>query len=266
MATEKVGIEIELMGGEEAFALLQRIDTKIDTLNKKKKFNSLSGLRSAKGELEAYIAELQRLQREQTKWENLAKKVGKENMSAFGVRAWEKNSEAIAKTTAQIERMKSEMDEATTKARTFGQVFNSISSKVAHVGSAMQSFGNALTRIGSFMRPITTGLLMGAGYKALNLFTEGFSNAFERADTMKNYDRTLKALGLDVTKTFSVAGKEAKTAKENLDDAVQGPGILWYGTRGGNRRSSPPAPCAAARGTSRNPAHKPEHRCGPARG
>ena len=222
MATEKVGIEIELMGGEEAFALLQRIDTKIDTLNKKKKFNSLSGLRSAKGELEAYIAELQRLQREQTKWENLAKKVGKENMSAFGVRAWEKNSEAIAKTTAQIERMKSEMDEATTKARTFGQVFNSISSKVAHVGSAMQSFGNALTRIGSFMRPITTGLLMGAGYKALNLFTEGFSNAFERADTMKNYDRTLKALGLDVTKTFSVAGKEAKTAKENLDDAVQG--------------------------------------------
>lgn len=219
---EKVGIEIELMGGEEAFALLQRIDSKIDTLNRKKKFNSLSGLKSAKGELEAYIAELQRLQKEQEKWESLAKRVGKENMSAFGVRAWEKNSEAIAKTTAQVEKMSREMDEATTKTRTLKQVFNSWSSQIAHVGGAMQSFGNALTRIGSFMRPITSGLLLGAGYKVLNLFTEGFSNAFERADTMKNYDRTLKALGLDVTKTFSIAGKEAKTAKENLDDAVQG--------------------------------------------
>mgnify|MGYP003301016276 CR=1 FL=1 len=222
MTTEKVGIEIELMGGEEAFALLQRIDTKIESLNKKRKFNSLSGLKSAKAELESYITELQRLQKEQKKYEDLAKRVGKENMSAFGIRDWERNTAAIERTNAQIEKMSREMDEATIKTKTLGQVFNSISSKVAHVGSAMQSMGNALTRIGSFMRPITSGLLLGAGYKALNLFTEGLENTFERSDTMRNYDRSLKALGLDVTQTFSIAGKEAKTAKENLDDAVQG--------------------------------------------
>ena len=233
---EKVGIEIELMGGEEAFALLQRIDSKIDTLNRKKKFNSLSGLNSAKRELEGYINTLEKYEKELGDLErkaNEAKKAMSNWGSAFensaaskfakqNIQAYEDAKRKIAEAQAGIRRMESEMDTATTKARTLRQVFNSWSSQIAHVGGAMQSFGNALTRVGSFMRPITSGLLLGAGYKALNLFTEGFSNAFERADTMKNYDRTLKALGLDVTKTFSIAGKEAKTAKENLDDAVQG--------------------------------------------
>lgn len=233
---EKVGIEIELMGGEETFALLQRIDSKIDTLNRKKKFNSLSGLNSAKRELEGYINTLEKYEKELGDLErkaNEAKKAMSNWGSAFensaaskfakqNIQTYENAKRKIAEAQAGIKRMESEMDMATTKARTLRQVFNSWSSQIAHVGGAMQSFGNALTRVGSFMRPITTGLLMGAGYKALNLFTEGFSNAFERADTMKNYDRTLKALGLDVTKTFSIAGKEAKTAKENLDDAVQG--------------------------------------------
>lgn len=222
MAAEKVGIEIELMGGQEAFNLLKRIDNQIDTLNKKKKFKSLGGLNSAKSELEEYINSLKKLNKEQEKWENLAKKVGKENMSAYGVREWERVKEKIKETQNQIKKMGSDMDSVTQKVRTFAQTFNSASSRIAHVGSAMQSLGNALTRLTSPFRRLTTGLLMGAGYKALNLFTEGFSNAFERADTMRNFDRSLEALGLDTKKTFTLMSDEALTAKENLDLAVQG--------------------------------------------
>lgn len=221
-ANEKVGIEIELMGGQEAFNLLKRIDNQIDTLNKKKKFKSLGGLNSAKSELEEYMNSLKKLNKEQEKWENLAKKVGKENMSAYGIREWERVKEKIKETQNQIKKMGSDMDSVTQKVRTFAQTFNSASSRIAHVGSAMQSLGNALTRLTSPFRRLTTGLLMGAGYKALNLFTEGFSNAFERADTMRNFDRSLEALGLDTKKTFTLMSDEALTARDNLDLAVQG--------------------------------------------
>lgn len=221
-ANEKVGIEVELLGGEEALALLKRIDGSIDTLNKKRKFKSLSGLKSAKGELESYISELQKLQKEEKKWQDLAKRVGKENMSAFGVREWDRVKGKIDETNGKIKQMKADMDEVTIKTKTFGQMFKSAASSVAHVGSAMQSLGNAMVRLTSPFRRITSGLLMGAGYKALNLFTEGFSNAFERADTMRNFDRSLGALGLDVKETFKLMGDEALTAKDNLDLAVQG--------------------------------------------
>lgn len=208
-ANEKVGIEIELIGGEEAHRLLQSLDNDIDRLNKRKAFRSLSGLNKSKAELEDYVRELERLNKlRQTKIDN-----------GLSTRSTDK---AIANTTAKIKDMSRAYDEATSKAKTFGQTMRYISTRFAHVGSAMQSLGNSLTRLTSPFRRLTSGLLMGAGYKALNLFTEGLSNSFERADTMKNYDRTLTALSLDVSKTFSIAGKEAKTAKANLDDAVQG--------------------------------------------
>ena len=208
---EKVGIEIELMGAEEAHRLLQNLDKDIDRLNKRKAFKSLSGLNKSKAELESYVKELERLQKAQERY----KKMGKTFMaSEMGKQAEE--------TATKIRDMAKAYDEVTRKQKTFMQTAKSMTSHVAHVGSAMQSLGNALTRLTSPFSRIATGFLFGAGYKALNLFTEGLSNSFERADTMKNYDRTLRALGLDVEKTFSVAGKEAKTAKENLDDAVQG--------------------------------------------
>lgn len=210
-ANEKVGIEIELIGGEEAHRLLQSLDNDIDRLNKRKAFRSLSGLNKSKAELQGYINELERLKKTQA----VAERTGKKFMAT-------NTAKRIAETTAKIKEMSKAYDEATTKSKTFWQTMKSYSSSIAHFGSAMQSLGNALTRLTSPFRRLTTGLLYGAGFKALNLFTEGLSNSFERADTMRNYDRALTALGLDVKKTFSIAGKEAKTAKENLDDAVQG--------------------------------------------
>lgn len=211
MATEFVGIELQLMGADGVKRDLQNLDKLLDSLGGRKKFDA--GFNEAKNQVVQYRGELEKLKREQSKLE--------------------KNSDEWNEKASEIENVKNKLRDAQQAVREFGrasqqagktfkQSFNSISSKVAHIGSAMQSLGNALTRLTSPFTRLTTGLLYGAGYKALNLFTEGLSNSFERADTMKNYDRTLRALGLDVEKTFSIAGKEAKTAKENLDDAVQG--------------------------------------------
>ena len=213
-ANEKVGIEIELMGGQEAYNLLKRIDNQIDTLNKKKKFKSLGGLNSAKGELEEYMNSLKKLNKEQEKWENLAKKVGKENLSAYGVREWERVKEKIKETQNQIKKMGSDMDSVTQKVRTFAQTFNSASSRIAHVGSAMQSLGNALTRLTSPFRRLTRGLLMGAGYKLLNSFTEGFEKGFTRYDTMKKYPKIMAA--------FGYSADEAEASIKALDLSVRG--------------------------------------------
>ena len=211
MATELVGIQLELMGADGVKRDLQNLDKLLDSFRGKKKFDA--GFNEAKNQVVQYRGELEKLRREQSKLE--------------------KGSDEWNEKASEIENVKNKLRDAQQAVREFGrasqqagktfkQTFNSISSSVAHVGSAMQSLGNAMTRMTSPFTRLTTGLLYGAGYKALNLFTEGLSNTFERADTMKNYDRTLRALGLDVEKTFSVAGKEAKTAKENLDDAVQG--------------------------------------------
>lgn len=222
MANEKVGIEIELMGGEEAYNLLKRIDTQIDTLNKKKKFKSLGGLNSAKSELESYMKELgeleqkaDRVRKVMDKWGDPFKKSAAGQRLNQELKEAEKRAEEIR---GEMKGMGSDMDSVTRKTRTFKQEMNSISSTVAHIGSAMQSLGNALTRLTSPFRRITTGLLMGAGYKALNLVTEGLGGAFERADTMKNYSRTLKAFFGD---TEDVADS-AEQAIQRLNDAVLG--------------------------------------------
>lgn len=204
---EKVGIEINLINADQAEATLKRIEASTKRLGAKR-----TKIQMEDGSLISVDERIKQIQ------DRLAALSAAKKM---GVITKEETAEA-KRLSAELKVISRGLKDGTANAKTFKQVFNGISSAVAHAGSAMQSMGNALTRIGGFMRPITTGLLMGAGYKALNLFTEGFDNAFQRADTMKNYDRTLKALGLDVTKTFSVAGKEAKTAKENLDDAVQG--------------------------------------------
>ena len=211
MATEFVGIELQLMGYEGVRSDLQQLDHLLKSFRGRKQFNA--GFDEAKKQVVAYKGELEKLQRIQS---DLAKK----GVVSEGLNNKIDDTRNKLRDAQQAVR---EFGLASRQAgQTFMQTFNSMSSRIAHVGSAMQSLGNALTRLSSPFRRFTSGLLMGAGYKALNLFTEGLSNTFERSDTMRNYDRSLKALGLDVEKTFSVAGKEAKTAKENLDDAVQG--------------------------------------------
>lgn len=100
-------------------------------------------------------------------------------------------------------------------AMSFQQVFNRISSAVAHMGSAMQSAGNALTRLTNPFANFTKGIVMGAGYKALNKFTDGLTNGFERMDIMNKYSRNLQT-------NFGKTEAEAKKLRDSLNDAVEG--------------------------------------------
>ena len=61
------------------------------------------------------------------------------------------DAEEMKRLNAELTILNRGLKNGTANAKTFKQVFNGISSKVAHFGSAMQSFGNAFTRIGSFM-------------------------------------------------------------------------------------------------------------------
>ena len=217
-ATERVGIEIELMGGEEALALLKRIDGQIDTLNKRKKFRSLSGLKSAKGELEGYITELNKLEQKaestrkaMDKWGEPFKKSAAGQRLSKELEASEQRAEAVR---SKIKQMSADMTEVTTRTKTFVQVWKSASSTVAHVGSAMQSLGNAMVRLTSPFRRITSGLLLGAGYKVLNLFTEGMSGAFGRSDTMTKYTKLMRE--------YEKANYSAEQSRNELDASIQG--------------------------------------------
>ena len=204
---ERVGILIELEDPDNALKTLQRIDETVRSLGRKR-----TQIKLDDGSLVSIDERIKEIQ------DKLAAV-----RSSKGGKILDHGEVKTAKDlNNELRILKRGLKDGTANAKTFAQTFNSISSKIAHAGSAMQSLGNALTRLTNPFARLTTGLVMGAGYKALNLLTEGFSGAFERYDTMKNYEKSLKALGLEVEKTFVVGSGKAQTALENLNDAVLG--------------------------------------------
>lgn len=203
MAYEFVGIQLDLIGAEAVEKDLKEIDRLLNSFGGRKKVKSgmadlAKDIAKARGELEKY----QRLR------ESYLKAGGEGNAFVEEIDEAKKHLKDLQQVQREIQ--------ASTKnlGRTFGQEFNSISSKVAHVGSAMQSLGNALTRLTSPFNRLTTGLLMGAGYKALNTLTEGLSNSFGRADTMKKYERLMKE--------YETADYSAAQSRQDLDASIQG--------------------------------------------
>ena len=204
---EKVGIEINLIGAEKAEKTLKEIESSTRRLGAKRTMIQMED-----GSLISVEERIKQIQ------DRLAVLKSQKRLKLLDAN----QQREMQRLNAELDILNRGLKNGTANARTFKQVFNSISSSVAHAGSAMQSMGNALTRIGSFMRPLTSGLLMGAGYNALNIITEGFGNSFQRADTMKNYERSLRELGLQADETFKLMSEDALTAKDNLDLAVQG--------------------------------------------
>lgn len=196
---ETIGILIELQNAEAAHATLKRIETSVNSLGKKR-----TQIRLDDGNLVAIDDRIKEIQ-DRLVALSAAKKVG--------VITDEEVAEA-KRLNAELKLLKQGLRDGTQGAKSFKQEFQSIQSVIAHVGSGMQSLGNALTRLSSPFTRLTTGLLMGAGYKALNMLTSGFSGAFERADTMKNYPRMLKEFGF--------SAEEASAAVSELEQAVLG--------------------------------------------
>lgn len=198
-ATEKVGIEIELMNADEAYKTLRNIDETVRNLGRKKTMIKLDD-----GSIDSIDNQIKKIQ-DRLDALRAAKKVG--------VITPEETEEA-KRLEAQLRLIKRGLKDGTAEARSFKQEFNSISSKVAHVGSALQSFGNAMTTLTSPFRRVTDGILMGTGYKLLNSFTEGFEKGFTRYDTMKKYPKIMAA--------FGYSAEEAQTSIDALDKSVRG--------------------------------------------
>ena len=200
---EFVGIELDLRGADKVYDDLERIDGIIRSLGGRKKVDA--GLSEARKQVIAYRGELEKLQREQRAY-------------AKGSDTWNTIQKEIDETKDKLKDAQQAVREFgyATKAagRTFAQTFNSISSKVAHIGSSMQSLGNALVRLTSPFERLTTGIVMGAGYKMLNAFTEGLSNGFDRYDTMKKFPKIMSA--------FGYSAEESTKAVNALDQSVRG--------------------------------------------
>lgn len=203
MSTEFVGIELELMGAAGVRRDLEDLDRLLNSFRGRKKFDM--GLNEARAQVIAFKGEIKKLQKEQEKFEK-------------GSDDWNEYAAAIDEARMKLWSAQQAVREfglaSRLAGRTFIQTFNSISSKVAHVGSALQSFGNAMTNLTSPFRRLTSGIIMGAGFKAFNSFSEGIENGFNRYDTMKKYPKIMAA--------FGYSSAEAEKSIKALDKSVRG--------------------------------------------
>lgn len=137
-----------------------------------------------------------------------------DNEIAKAQREAAREAERMAKEEERATREAERLAAQAPKIQTFGQAFNAASSRIAHAGSALQSFGNAMTQLTSPFKRLTNGIVMGAGYKVLNSFTEGFERGFTRYDTMKKYPKIMAA--------FGYSADEAEASIKALDLSVRG--------------------------------------------
>lgn len=207
MSTERVGIEIELMGYEAAYRNMENLEREIAGLRGKK----------ARIEVEARVDKLKKnlvaLRSEMAKLKTAQSEVEK------GGSAWNEQASRIRKvqneireTTAEMQRLQNALRNV--KQVDLGRTFNSLSSKVGHIGSAMQSAGNALTRATAPLRMLTGGLGLGAAFSAVNKATEGLATGFERYDIMKKYPKMMAQ--------FETQTYKATDSINELNDSVLG--------------------------------------------
>ena len=205
MATERVGIEIEILGYKEALSQMQNLERAMKGLQGiKMRMDVGKRLKALKQNMASLRAEAERLKASMAD-------------STKGSAEWEKDA-------ARLKQVRREMSQTAAEAQRLNQIMRSTSSvgqmfkrnttAVAHLGSAMQSAGNAMQRFLAPWRLLTGGALLGAGYSAINKMTEGLTSGFERYDIMKKYNRMMKG--------FEKGNYTAKKSIDELDKSVQG--------------------------------------------
>lgn len=216
MSAELVAIELQLKGYEGVMSDMRTLDTMLNGLRgSKNKILIESNLAEAKKDVIAYSSEI----------EKLKKQLAGTSRGHHEGNSWIRNpewGELNSKLREAQENLKNARQRVTEfqyalrnfSATSFMQTFNRISSVVAHVGSAMQSAGNALTKMTNPFMNFTKGMVMGAGYQALNKFTSGLSSAFDRADTMRKYPKLMAE--------YSTATYTAEQSIKDLDKSVTG--------------------------------------------
>lgn len=203
MSAEFVGIELDLRGAKEVENDLKEIDRIINSLNGKKKLDM--GLAKLKKDLVAARGELEQ-------WQRIQQDLKRKGLISEGV------NDHVIQAKRRVQDLNQAVREVQASARTMGdtfkQTFNKVSSVVTHIGSKMQSVGNALTRLTTPFANFTKGVVMGAGYRALGSFTEGLERGFTRYDTMKKYPKIMAA--------FGYSAEQAQKSITALDLSVRG--------------------------------------------
>lgn len=204
-ATESVGIDVRVLGVEEAKRELEQLEHELKSLSGfKTRIELTNRLKELRREAEATRSGIAKLKKDQLDLEK-------------GTDAWTKNAESLRKMRTELSAINADISRtkaALNSVKPLGQVFNRISSSVAHMGSAMQSAGNAIQRLMTPLRMMGTGALLGAGYKAMNTVSEGLSKGFARYDIMKKYPKMMAQ--------FETANYSAQKSIDELNDAVLG--------------------------------------------
>lgn len=207
MSSELVAVELQLKGYEGVMSDMRALDQMLNGFRgKKNRIEVESGLSEAKKEVIALQGELNKLN-------SIKLTLGEYGKSSEGL------NNKIKETRERLRDAQQAVKEfqyalKNLSGTSWGKVFSRITSDVAHFGSAMQSAGNALTHLTSPFARFTSGMVMGAGYKALNKFTEGLESGFARTDTMRKYTRLMAEYE---TKNYT-----AEKSVKALDDSVQG--------------------------------------------
>ena len=204
-ATDRVGINVEVLGVDEARRQLEQLEHDLKSLaGFKTRIDLTNRLKELRREAEAVRSGIAKLRKEQEGMEK-------------GSEEWKDNSEALKKLRADLAAVNAEMGRTRTalnNVRSLKSVFNGISSSVAHMGSAMQSAGNAISRLMTPLRMMYSGAFIGAGFKAMNTMYEGMSAGFERYDIMHKYPRMMKQ--------FETANYSAEKSIKDLEQSVLG--------------------------------------------
>lgn len=246
---DRVGIEVEVLGYEGAIKKMESLERAMRGLNGRKAVvqaqarlkelnKNLHGLKAQKVKLTADTTDIDRkirrvsqnirvLENKKAKLRLDGKdteKVSKELIRLREQLAYLKGERIniqtnLAKVTQEMRETEAEAGRLKTalsnvKSMSIGQFFNKTASMTAHLGAAMQSAGNALTKLTNPFNTIMRGSLFAGGFAVLNMARRGLARASERADIMSTYVPIMRALGEDGTK--------AKAVIEKLNDAVIG--------------------------------------------
>ena len=248
-ATDRVGIEIQLMGYEQAMKQMQNLDGMVKGLSGRKGYLKIKAeldkvnmnkraLRANKVKLQADMSDVDKaIRRTKAEAESLRRvlrgKGGLYNpsdarnffrlrreMSELGKQRMgiadelHRTNAEIQQSVSYAERLRAALNNAGNSGKSLGQIFSGISSRFAHIGSAMQSLGNSITRLMTPLRMITSGALIGMGYKAMHTVYEGLSSGFKRYDIMHKYPRMMKQ--------FETANYSAEKSIKDLEQSVLG--------------------------------------------
>lgn len=195
---DRVGIELSLLGYDGVFSDAKKLQEVLNNISKTKykiQFDT---------EIHRLETELRRLQTKKTDVLNTTK--DRNELSAL--------NKKINETKTTLLNLKQMGKNAIFTDQTWERYFNRMQAKMVQTGSRMRTLGKAISSITNPFTRFFSGMVMGAGYAALNKITSGFSGMFERYDTMRNYSRTLEALGYE--------SNAASKSIEALNEAVLG--------------------------------------------